>query len=101
MKFLGVYVVVSVITTLLILLSVFPHHPHTLVGWFLLFVAAAPITIVGELVGDFAFHNRLADSIEARSENVAFWFLRFIYVFIAVVLMLVFGWAVVRWAPPL
>ena len=101
LRFLGFYVMVSVGCAALILLGSFPHHPHTGLGWALLLVVAFPATLLGELLGHFALHNSLARAIESRSGGVGFWFVRYAYLLLVVMLAVAGSWAVFYFVSPL
>ena len=88
-KIMGLYIGLSVIAAMGVLIGVFPKHPTTLNGWLVLLVLALPLTIVGELVGEVIWRNRLAHAIESNTKGQSLSGLRMLYVLVA--MLLVFG----------
>lgn len=81
LKIIAKYITLSAIAAILVLLEVFPTHPTTASGWGLLLVLALPLTIVGELVGEALWRNRLAQAVEAGTKERSFSVLRVLYTF--------------------
>ena len=64
------------------LIFAFPHYPKTLVGWAAFFLLALPVTLVGEVVGEGLWRNRVAQVVERRTEGKSFSWLRIAYGFV-------------------
>jgi hypothetical protein len=91
LRFLLLYFAFSVLATLVMLISIFPNYPKTLIGWVWVFAIALPVVIVFDLLGWVVWNNRLAQSIEAQSSSQKFSWLRIGYGLVA--MLLVFGMA--------
>jgi hypothetical protein len=93
-----VYLILSALLTAALLLGMFPKYPETLIDWMLLFLLAIPIVLVGELLGEFLFRNRLTKAVEHRTQATPFSWLRILYVLgvtitaIATVLLIATAW---------
>src|SRR5262245_35664484 len=93
LTFVILYVLLSAIAV--VGLGGIPYHPKSFAGWVLLFVLALPLTIVGELIAEFFWRNRVARTIAARS--CALSLLRVGYVFVVVLLFFSAGIALQHW----
>jgi len=63
---LAAWVALSIIVAGGFLLSLWPHHPHSPLGWLLLIFTALPLAALGEFLGDrFIFHSDLGDSLNS------------------------------------
>ena len=97
LTFVVLYLTLSTAAVLALLGGVFPNHPKTVTGWALLFVLALPLTLAGELVGEFLWRNRIAHAIAARSSGSSLSFLRLGYAFAVMFLFFVLALGVHRW----
>lgn len=80
LRIAAAYVVLSLVMGGLALLQGFPQRPTTWLGWALLFALVLPVTVAGELVGEFLFRNRLSQAVEQRTQPHGFSWLRIAYV---------------------
>jgi hypothetical protein len=72
-RFIVWYAAGAAIAGLLLLLDGFPYHPKSRLGWVVFFLAALPIMLVGEWVGDcLAWYPRKA-GVEQRPEGSVSW----------------------------
>jgi hypothetical protein len=77
------WVVLSVIVAAGFLLSFWPHHPHSPLGWLLLVLIALPLAALGEFLGDrFIFHSDLGASLSSLGSGLVPSFVRVLYVLI-------------------
>ena len=56
-RFLGFYIALSLICAPILLLQLLPFYPRSALGWAILVVAAIPVTVLGELIGNLLFKN--------------------------------------------
>src|SRR5450830_492134 len=87
LRFVAAYVALTVAASFGMLILAFPSHPKTSMDWVWLFALALPVTLAGELVGQFIFHNRIAKYIEKRSADRSLSWLRICYGFVAMLLV--------------
>ena len=97
LTFVVLYLAVSTVAVLALLVGVFPYHPKTITGWALLFVLALPLTLAGELVGEFFWGNRITQAIAARSSGSSLSLLRLGYAFAVMLLFFVLALGVQSW----
>jgi hypothetical protein len=95
LRFLGFYLVLSLVIAPLLLLQLLPWYPRSVRGWLILFVVAVPVVLLGELVGDFLLKNRISAAVDRSTRATSLSWLRIGYVlgvlilcFAAVVLVL-------------
>ena len=88
LTFIALYFLLSAVAV--VGLGGLPYHPKTVAGWVLLFALALPLTIVGELIAEFLWRNRVARRIASQTPGLSL--LRMGYVF--VVVLLFFGVAI-------
>jgi hypothetical protein len=80
---LAAWVFLSTIVAAGFLLSFWPQHPHSALGWFLLVVTALPLAALGEFLGDrFIFHSDLGDSLNSLGTGFLPSLVRVLYVLI-------------------
>ena len=80
---LGAWVALSIIVAAGFLLSFWPHHPHSTLGWLLLIFIALPLAALGEFLGDrFIFHSDLGASLSALGSGFVPSLVRVLYVLI-------------------
>jgi hypothetical protein len=91
-RFVLLYFAFSVVATLGMLITSFPNYPKTLLGWVWMFVIALPVVIVFELLGWVVWNNRLAQSIETRSSDREFSWLRISYGLVAMLCVFGIAW---------
>ncbi|WP_092393230.1 hypothetical protein [Collimonas sp. OK412] len=91
-KFIGWYIALSVAAILGMLVLAFPDYPNTQSGWLWFFVLALPVTLVGDLIGEFTFRNRVAQAILEKSQGKAFSSLRILYGLIAMLILFGIVW---------
>ena len=70
-EFLSIYVGASLGYGLFALILAFPFHLITALGWAIWFVAALPISCVGEAVGSAIFNREIGESISHDTEHVS------------------------------
>jgi di/tricarboxylate transporter len=87
LKIIAAYILLSAIAAVGVLIGIFPKHPTTIGGWCLLLVLALPIIIVGELIGEALWRNRLAQAIEAKTKERSLSALRIIYALMVMLLL--------------
>jgi hypothetical protein len=98
-RFLGFYLALSLICAPILLLQLLPFHPRSVPGWVFLVVAAVPVTILGELIGDWLLTNRISAEVDRRTRDVTLSWIRIGYVlgvlilFVAVVFLGIWVWA--------
>jgi hypothetical protein len=70
-EFIWIYLVASVFYGLFALMLAFPFHPVTVLGWFLWFLAALPVAMVGEAIGSITFNARIGKAIDPDTDRVS------------------------------
>lgn len=83
----GIYLSMSAIAAVSVLIGAFPEHPTTLNGWVLLMLLALPLTIVGELVGEIIWRNRIARAVEENTPGQSLSGSRILYALVAMLLL--------------
>jgi hypothetical protein len=94
-KFLGLYVAISIFAAVVLLIYVFSHYPKSIVGWVLFFVLALPIAIIGEAIGEAIWRNPVARKLERLTSDRSLSWLRICYGFIAILLLSGLVWAII------
>ena len=87
LRFLALYLALSVLSGAALLFQFYPHHPNTAMGWAALFAAAIPVTLFGEWVGNRVFDNRLANAIDQRTLGTTISWIRMGYALAATLLV--------------
>ena len=99
LRFLGFYFALTLICAPVFLLQLLPFYPKSAFGWVVLVVAAVPVTVLGELVGDFLFKNRVSVAVDRRTKGSSVSWIRIVYVLgvflvlIAVVVLGIWAWS--------
>jgi polyferredoxin len=96
LKIIVAYIALSAIAAVFILIGLFPWHPITAGGWGLLLVLALPLTIVGELIGEALWRNRLAQAVEKKTKERSLSGLRILYALVVMLLLFSFVFAVAQ-----
>jgi hypothetical protein len=94
LRFLGFYLALSLICAPILLLHLLPFRPRSALGWVILVVAAVPVTVLGELIGDFLLKNRISASVDHGTRGTSLSWIRIGYVlcvFISFVAVVFFG----------
>jgi multisubunit Na+/H+ antiporter MnhB subunit len=92
MPLLGGWVILSLVAAGLLLLRSWPWRPHSALGWGLLFLAALPLTLLGEYLGDrVILQTPLAARLDALGSGAQASALRIAYVLICVIVVGVAG----------
>jgi hypothetical protein len=79
----GAWVILSIIVAVGFLLSIWPHHPHSPLGWILLVFTALPLAALGEFLGDrFIFDSDLGASLNSLGSGFMPSLIRVLYVLI-------------------
>ncbi len=97
LTFVILYLTLSTVAALVLLAEIFPHYPKTLAGWALLFALALPLTLAGELIGEFFWRNRIAQVIAARSSSSSLSLLRLGYAFAIMLLFFALAMWIHSW----
>ena len=92
LKFVAIYVVLSVLLGGLALLQSFFDRPTSWVGWLAFFALVIPVTIAGEFVGEVVFGNPVSQAVERHTKGQRFSWLR---ILVGLVVMLILLAAVV------
>ena len=80
---LGAWVFLSLVVAVSFLLSSWPHHPHSTLGWVVLVLTALPLAALGEFLGDrFIFHSDLGASLNSLGVGFLPSLVRVLYVLI-------------------
>ena len=80
---LGAWTILSIIVAAGFLLSSWPHHPHSTLGWIVLVLTALPLAALGEFLGDrFIFHSDLGASLNSLGAGFLPSLVRVLYVLI-------------------
>ena len=80
---LGAWVFLSIVVAVGFLLSSWPHHPHSALGWVVLVLTALPLAALGEFLGDrFIFHSDLGASLNSLGVGFLPSLVRVLYVLI-------------------
>jgi hypothetical protein len=72
-RFIVWYAAGAAIAGVLLLLDGFPYHPKSRLGWVVFFLAALPIMLVGEWVGDCLVRHPRRAGVEQRPEGSVSW----------------------------
>ena len=86
-KIAGIYLLLSAFAAVGVLIGAFPKYPTTLNGWVLLLLLALPLTIVGELIGEVIWRNRIARAVEENTAGQSLSGLRIFYALVAMLLL--------------
>ncbi|HWI68148.1 MAG TPA: hypothetical protein VNS88_07185 [Nitrospiraceae bacterium] len=79
----GAWVILSIIVAGTFLLSLWPHHPQSALGWVVLVLTALPLAALGEFLGDrFIFHSDLGASLNSLGAGFLPSLVRVLYVLI-------------------
>ena len=89
LRFAVAYIALSAALGGLALLQSFPARPTSWTGWLLLFALVIPVTVAAEFVGALVFRNPVSQSIERRTKDKSFSWLRILAGL--VVMLLVFA----------
>jgi hypothetical protein len=92
LRFLGIYLALSLVYGALLLLQILPVHPRSVLGWGILFALAVPVALVGELVGDILFRNPIARAVEKRTRGTKLSWARIGYALVAVISAITLAW---------
>lgn len=99
LRFFGFYLALSLICAPILLLQLLPFHPKSALGWLILVAAAVPVTVLGELIGNFLLKNRVSAAVDRRTRSTALSWVRISYVlgvfisFVAIVFLGIWAWA--------
>ena len=58
------------VITALAALSLWPHIPHTAIGWAFLVIAGPPLYVLGEVVSEWAWSSRTGHSTSEHPSSV-------------------------------
>ena len=83
LRFLGCYLALSLICAPIFLLQLLPFHPRTALGWVILGAAALPVTVLGELIGDYLLKNHVPVAVDRKTSGTSLSWLRIAYVLVA------------------
>ena len=83
----GIYLSLSAVAAVGVLMGAFSKHPTTVNGWVLLLLLALPLTIVGELIGEVIWRNRIAHAVEENTTGQSLSGLRILYALVAMLLL--------------
>ena len=72
---------VGLVAAGILLVDVWPWHPHSWHTWFLFVILALPISIAGEWVGEKILTNSLSRSVDQATAKRSFSWLRVAYLF--------------------
>jgi uncharacterized membrane protein len=78
---LGVWLTLSIIVGTGFLVSFWPFHPHSIVGWVLLLVTALLLAALGEFLGDrVIFHSDIGAALNSLGHGFLSSLVRILYV---------------------
>ena len=98
MPLLGGWAVLSIVTAALLLLSIWPWRPHSVLGWGILLLASLPLTALGQYLADRTiFQSPLGARLDAFGSGALASALRITYVLICVVVVGVVGLYAFAW----
>jgi hypothetical protein len=80
LRFLGLYLAVSLVAAPILLLQLLPFHPRSALGWIILFVVALPAVVAIEFVGDFLLTNRVSAAVDRKTRGTSLSWARITYV---------------------
>src|SRR5215475_1654340 len=81
LAFISAWIVLSLIVAGGFLLSLWPHRPHSALGWALLIILALPLAALGEFLGErLIFHNDLAAALNSLGSGFVPSLVRILYV---------------------
>ena len=70
----------SLIAAPILLLQLLPFHPRSALGWVIFFVAALPVSLLGEFAGEFLLKNRVSAVIDGKLRGTSLSWVRISYV---------------------
>lgn len=91
-KFLGIYIGLSVFLVLIWAIFSYPNIPSTPSGWLWAFLLAIPLQLAFEFLGELVSKNKATRLIEQKTAEQSFSLVRILY---GVVLFLVFAGLVI------
>src|SRR2546423_128484 len=98
MPLLGGWAVLSIVAAALLLLSIWPWRPHSVLGWGILLLASLPLTALGQYLADRAIlQSPLGARLDALGSGALASALRITYVLICVVVVGVVGLYAFAW----
>ncbi len=77
---------------LVLLIQVWPLHPHTRSGWLMFVALSAPLCVFGAFLERSAYSNPIAAKIDARTSAKTVSVLRMLYMFVAIALVVALAW---------
>ncbi len=83
LRLVVIYIALSLLLGALALLQSFPARPESWVGWLALFALVLPLTLLGELVGEWLRTNHIAESVKRRTITQRFSWRRVSYLLFA------------------
>jgi len=86
------YLAMLVTAPVVLLVQVWPFHPHTRSGWLLFLALSAPLCMVGALLERSIYSNPVAAKIDAHTSAKTVSALRMLYMFAAVALVVILAW---------
>jgi len=98
MKIISTYIVVSLLFGTFLLITLFPWHPATWLGWLAYFALALPAVVVCEFTGDLLLKkNPVSKAIERRTSQDAFSWARIGYFLVLLLLLIAVLVAINHW----
>ena len=97
LRYVMVYLIVSVCASIALLADTWPHHPTSLLAWSILFVVAIPVTVVGEWLAEGVLNNPVSAAVERRTRQTAFSWTRVVYYLAVYVLLGICALTVYYW----
>jgi hypothetical protein len=97
LRFISIYLIVSVFAAVLLLANTWPLYPHSLLQWILLLIIAAPVTVLGEWLSDRALSSPFSLAIEARTSGSQLSWLRISYYLALYLLFAICAVAILYW----
>jgi hypothetical protein len=79
LRFSGIYLIAALFAVGVLLINLWPWHPRSWQAWLLFVVLAPPLLLAGELLGEAALHNPVADAVGRATSRKTFSWMRVTY----------------------
>lgn len=91
-RFIGIYIGLSVLLGLTWVLFSYPNVPSTRGEWLKVFLLALPLQLAGELLGGLLWNNKASRLVERKTAAASFSFVRILYGVLLMLLLIGLGW---------
>lgn len=87
------YLAMLLAAPLIVLIEIWPFHPHTRSGWLMLLALSAPLCLAGAALERLITNNPVAAKIDARTSHETISGLRMLYALAVIAVIAILGLA--------